>query len=55
MSELDEKILKELQRQSVLMESLEKTQSETNGHLKVLGSLIVLIAAALFLMKIFSW
>lgn len=55
MNELDEEILKELRRQSSRLELIEENQKETNGHLKVLGTLIVLIASALFLMKIFHW
>ena len=49
MSESEEQILNELRRQSDLLESIEKSQSETNDHLKVIGTLIVLAACALVL------
>lgn len=52
MSELEEEILKELRRQSSLLEGLEQRQDEINGHLKVIGTLIVVAASALALVRI---
>ena len=53
MSELEEEILKELRRQSSLLEGIEKSQSETNDHLKIIGTLIVVAASVLVLFQLF--
>jgi hydroxymethylglutaryl-CoA reductase len=55
MSDLNEEILKELRQQSKLLESIEKIHNETNGHLKVVGTLIVVVGSLLFLARIFQW
>ena len=53
MAEPQEEILKEIRRQSSLLEAIEKHQRETNGHLKVIGTLVVIAGSVLALMLIF--
>ena len=53
MAEPQEEILKEIRRQPSLLEAIEKHQRETNGHLKVIGTLVVIAGSVLALMLIF--